>query len=533
MLRLLLPLLALAAAQLPAQPVLEIIRASYGARSTFADVTERVRSQVVNGTIAMQVNADTLGGDPLPNTPKTLTVQYRLGNARRTIRVNDFDTLRLGTPTAPALRITRAQYGDGRRMRDVTPLLSDKIKADRLELVVSNANLGGDPAPAERKMLVVDYEYNGRPASVRAAEGETLVLPVAAQAAPSVSSLRILRAVYGGGRRGTADVTSVVAARVANNALDLLVNADTLGMDPAAGVVKTLTVDYEYNGQRATASARDGEALRVNVAVPVIRIIRATYGAGRRGAAEVTNTVSSRLSANTLELPVTTAVLGVDPAPNTVKTLTVEYEQDGRRLTASARDGETLRLPGGIVTAAPAAPIIRILRATYGAGRRSQADVTNAVAARVANNVLTLSVNAETLGIDPAAGQVKTLTVEYQQDGRQLTASARDGEMLRLPTDSSAITPALAAGPCLYRQTDYGGESICLAPGQALPAIANWQYGFRSLRLNGAASVELFDRPNYSGRAQVLNADSPDLLQWPNTWWRYDGSVAAQSIRAR
>ena len=75
-------------------PTFEVVRATYGTRAAQADVTERVRSYVTNESLNIQVNANVLGVDPVPNTAKTLTVVYRQDGLRRTVRAKDFDTLR-------------------------------------------------------------------------------------------------------------------------------------------------------------------------------------------------------------------------------------------------------------------------------------------------------------------------------------------------------------------------------------------------------------------------------------------------------
>jgi hypothetical protein len=604
--RILMSLLLLFTAHAWAQGPIEIVRATYGAGRTQVDVTEKVRAALVNGAIQLTVRGENLGGDPVPNTPKTLTVIYRENGARQTVRVNDFDTLRLGV----TFRVTKALYGEGRRMKDVTDILNAKVTANRIELAITNANLGGDPAPAVKKAITVDYEFNGTAAQVKLAEGQTLILPPASAAMPSqpVSALRILRATYAG-----ANVTNAVAARVTNDTLELPVSSSTLNTDPAPGQIKTLTVEYEYKGQRQTASARDGETLRLNAPAAALRILRANYGG-----ANVTTAVAARVANDRLELPVSSSTLNTDPAPGTVKTLTVEYELNGQRQTASARDGETLRLN------APA-PALKILRATYSGGRRASADVTNAVAARVANDTLELTVNGDSLGVDPAPGTVKTLTIEYELNGqrqtttakdaeivilpgivsftiysatygvqgrtldatravtarlsgnrlelpvtgdtlggdpapgvvktltvdyelngRRRTATAQDGETLRLPGGGTAATPAtpgLTKGPvvaqvtdairprntgaCLYRQPNYGGEAVC---GSSQSALSG---GFRSIRMNGATAVEVFDQANFAGRAQTITADTPDLLQVPGSFWRYDSAAMIQSLRAR
>ncbi len=487
-------LLALPAA---AQVRFEVLRATYGAGSTQSDVTERVKSLVSNGGLAVTVGADTLGVDPLPNVRKTLTVEYRQGIFRRTARASDFETLRIGNapaaPVAPVatLKITRAQYGDGRRMNDVTALLNGKIAENRLEIAITNANLGGDPAPAVKKTITVDYEYNGQPASLKIAEGETLRLPGTSVAvspsapvtvtapsggtlAPKVPTLRILRATYGAGRRATSDVTASVAARVSNGTLSIPVTPDALGGDPAPGNVKTLMVEYEYNGQRLTATAKDAESLFLP-AVESFRILSASYGVPGRLSVDVTRAVSARVQDKRAEIPVTADTLGGDPAPGVLKTLTVVFEVNGRSATASATDGETLLLPAATTSAAPApAPVPAAVPAGLETARRP--------------------------ATKPAISQQTSNT---------------------------------GSGPCLYRQPNYAGEAVCLDRGQPLASTPNPQAGFRSVRLNGAPGIDAFEMSNFNGRVQSITADVPDLLQLPGTWWRYEPAAPIQSFRSR
>lgn len=60
-------------------PTLEIIEAKYGAKGVEADVTNAVRRNVDEGQrLIMLVDNDSLGGDPVPNEPKTLVLRYKL-----------------------------------------------------------------------------------------------------------------------------------------------------------------------------------------------------------------------------------------------------------------------------------------------------------------------------------------------------------------------------------------------------------------------------------------------------------------------
>ena len=504
---------------------LRILTANYSG----ANVTSTVAARVANDHLELPVSTTTLNTDPAPGQIKTLTVEYEYKGQRQTASARDGEILRLNAP-APALRILSATYSGGRRnSADVTNAVAARVVNDMLDLPVSSTTLNTDPAPGQIKTLTVEYEYKGQRQTASAKDGETLRLNTPAPA------LRILSATYTGGRRNSADVTAAVAARVVNDMLDLPVSTTTLNTDPAPGQIKTLTVEYEFKGQRQTASAKDGETLRLNTPAPALKIVRATYAGGRRASADVTNAVAARVANDTLELTVSGDTLGVDPAPGTVKTLTIEYELNGQRQTATARDAEVVILPG-IVS-------FTIYSATYGAQGRT-IDATRAITARVAGNRLELPVTGDILGGDPAPGVVKTLTVNYELNGRRRTATAQDGETLRLPGGGTAsAAPALTKGPvvaqitdairprttgaCLYRLPNYGGEALC---GSSQTALSG---GFRSVRMNGATAVEVFDQANFAGRTQTITADTPDLLQIPGSFWRYDSAAMIQSLRAR
>ena len=60
------------------------------------DVTNRVRSQIRNNRIDMEVNNNTMGGDPNHGNKKNLKVVYTYGNGKAQTRfVNEHDWLRI------------------------------------------------------------------------------------------------------------------------------------------------------------------------------------------------------------------------------------------------------------------------------------------------------------------------------------------------------------------------------------------------------------------------------------------------------
>ncbi len=83
----------------------------------------------------------------------------------------DLDATRAG------LVIHIARYGTQADFNDVTEILKSKAKDGRLELIVANDKLDGDPAYGQPKKLHVEYTYAGERHSVAVDENKTLSLP--------------------------------------------------------------------------------------------------------------------------------------------------------------------------------------------------------------------------------------------------------------------------------------------------------------------------------------------------------------------
>ncbi len=82
------------------------------------------------------------------------------------------------------------------------------------------------------------------------------------------------------------------------------------------------------------------------------------------------------------------------------------------------------------------------------------ANVLDKVAAAVKDNALSISVDNDTLGTDPAVGVGKQLRVKYTIDGVAGAASAMEGETLTIANDKPdkklVITEAMYGVPVLY-----------------------------------------------------------------------------------
>ena len=83
-------------AQLPRQgQALHINRAIYGREGKGKDVTQRLRAMVRDNRLDLEVNNDTMGGDPNEHTKKTLKVDYTYMGRRQSKTVDENDHLRI------------------------------------------------------------------------------------------------------------------------------------------------------------------------------------------------------------------------------------------------------------------------------------------------------------------------------------------------------------------------------------------------------------------------------------------------------
>ena len=170
--------------------------ADWGSGSKRQDVTSTVR-QLVNGG-DFKANNKNLGVDPAPGKDKTLRIiardrngniknfKYNEGqtvNSAHFVR-NDWDgNWNPGRPGvgggARGFRIAKAEYGDvnGKYKIDVTQRLQSLTRNYRLDITVSNATMGVDPAPGQRKQLYVSYTQMGRAYNTTVAENGQLRIP--------------------------------------------------------------------------------------------------------------------------------------------------------------------------------------------------------------------------------------------------------------------------------------------------------------------------------------------------------------------
>jgi hypothetical protein len=80
---------------------IEIVRAEYGAGSTQKDVTDALKQQLHGLPLINLPSAnynESFGGDPVPNTPKQLKVQYRINGKPGEVTFDENATILLPMP---------------------------------------------------------------------------------------------------------------------------------------------------------------------------------------------------------------------------------------------------------------------------------------------------------------------------------------------------------------------------------------------------------------------------------------------------
>jgi hypothetical protein len=184
---------------------------------------------------------------------------------------------------------------------------------------------------------------------------------------------QVVKAEWGAGNRWR-DVTNQVRRLLTGNRR-VIVNNDTMGGDPAYGVLKTLRIRATNSrGQSQQFTYREGDTIDAR-----------QFNNGQPGGPG----------------PGYPGNPGYGPPPNP-------------------------GYPGGGNSA------LQITRAYYGLNNRTM-DVTQMLRGMVRNGTLVVQVNNNNMGGDPARGADKVLTVIYRIQGRERTSTVKEGNQLRIP----------------------------------------------------------------------------------------------------
>ena len=162
-----------------------IISAKYGLPGHYRDVTHTVRDFVSSYSISMKVSNQNLGTDPAPGKEKELVVVFLKNDGRKELHIREGDWFVVPGPEegyspphhgAGQLEIIRALYGSSGKYRIVTGDVQNHVRDNNINMLVSNENLGGDPAPNRKKEFLVIYRKQGREYGAHLQEGNWFII---------------------------------------------------------------------------------------------------------------------------------------------------------------------------------------------------------------------------------------------------------------------------------------------------------------------------------------------------------------------
>lgn len=167
--------------------------------------------------------------------------------------------------------VQSADWGAGNRRQDVTNTVRHLVNGG--DFRVNNKTMGIDPAVgADKTLRIIGRDRGGAVRTFTYREGATVSSQMFITTAwggggwngGNNYSLRIVQANYSAvGARGSRNVTTRLQNMVRNNRLDITVNNQTMGGDPAKGQSKQIYVDYEYRGRRNNATVLEGGRLTI------------------------------------------------------------------------------------------------------------------------------------------------------------------------------------------------------------------------------------------------------------------------------
>jgi hypothetical protein len=254
------------------------------------------------------------------------------------------------------------------------------------------------------------------------------------------------------------DVTASVKSLVADGERHITANNDLAGDDPASGIIKQLRIEFIHNGRHQNVETNEGKSIELPAGSKVVKALYGYWPGVVQPPRDVTATVKTRVAGGTREIRADNGLTGDDPAPNAVKQLRVNYRLNGRRQTIEVPENKTLVLPKDA----------EVEQAFYGqlhpppARRNQPVDLTAKLAARVNHGGLSVRMDNDFAGGDPAANEHKELHVDYAVNGVRQSTTVRENETLTLP---ETALPAGASPPYVFVPGADRTRLLALAPG--------------------------------------------------------------------
>lgn len=162
------------------------------------------------------------------------------------------------------IKITKATYGSGSQIVDVTSAVTSNLKDGQINLVVTADSLNvGDPAPGQPKQLTVTYTINNGKVNTESIQ-ENGVLSISAPPMREANGLAIIKAEYGY-EGNFADVTNAVQTLIDSGSINIKVSHSAVGIpDPNPSKPKKLKVEYTLNGSTNTDEIPDGSTFKIS-----------------------------------------------------------------------------------------------------------------------------------------------------------------------------------------------------------------------------------------------------------------------------
>jgi hypothetical protein len=282
----------------------QIQQAVYGTDQSGIDVTDRLQ-QLAARDQRFRLTNDLFHADPAPGQRKTLRIFARgpdgqpytfdfgeyswvdgaqfsgwsSGRWGRGAGNPGWQTEGYGNTDRGHDDILQATYGTPESRFDVTQRIRQLVRDDQ-RFQLNNALFNGDPARGQRKTLqIVMRGDGGEPQVIEFAEGSwidgsRLVAPRDDQQdrryprgwrddGGGYGRVNVQRALYGDGYRQV-DITARLRSQLRDGRLEVPVNNQLAGIDPAPGARKRLTVEFSLgNGPVQQASAQEGQWQRL------------------------------------------------------------------------------------------------------------------------------------------------------------------------------------------------------------------------------------------------------------------------------
>ena len=254
--------------------------------------------------------------------------------------------------------------------------------------------------------------------------------------------------------------------------------------------------------------ARNGKPLFSAVPEPPLPVVvrTALYGVPNdpRRTRDVAQKVRRFLEQGQYSFPVSAMAEGDDPAPNVIKTLTVEYSIGGKLYSVRGPDPTTIYLTADVLK-------ITVEKARYGvlADPKRTRDVRDRVQRLADAGETSFQVARMAEGDDPAVLVVKTLELDYTRNGEHVSTRGTDPEVIDLKqpvldqpervADVTGASPGrirvLAFEPGLYQaRTAAGKRRERNLTGLPAPVQLGGPWEVRFAPNLGAPQAATFDR---------------------------------------